>query len=124
MASLNGTVRANGVDEASLATIWKWNADLPLTIDTCIHDLISEKAASHPEKLAISSWDGTFNYREVETLSNTLAAHLLEQNVGCKDIVVLWSVLTLLPYSSIWIADNHISASRSQDGRPSPFWPC
>ncbi|KAF2874354.1 nonribosomal peptide synthetase 6 [Massariosphaeria phaeospora] len=59
-----------------LNQIWKWNTPLPPSIDTCMHELVSEQAASNPHKIAIEAWDGNLTYEQVETFSTNLAQNL------------------------------------------------
>lgn len=85
-----------------LTTIWDWNATVPPTIDQCIHELISEKVPLHAEKPAVSSWDGSFTYSEVESLSTRLAHHLVAQGVTLGTYVPLcfeksrWTIVAVL----------------------------
>lgn len=82
--------------------IWQWNAELPPTIDRCIHDIISEQAGTRPEKVAVSSWDGRFTYAEVESMSTRLALYLVAQGIVVGTIVPLcfeksrWTIVALL----------------------------
>jgi fusarinine C synthase len=82
--------------QSDLTQIWSWNAVVPPTIDRCIHDIISEQAASHADKVAVSSWDGQFTYTEVETLSTRLA-HVL-----CRRSLVLGANIPLCFEKSRW----------------------
>ncbi|KAH6618329.1 nonribosomal siderophore peptide synthase Sid2 [Chaetomium sp. MPI-SDFR-AT-0129] len=61
---------------ADLAHIWTLNRTVPQTHAFPIHDLISQRAAEHPSKTAIDSFDGTLSYAEVDTFSTVLAHHL------------------------------------------------
>ncbi|KAL0257647.1 NRPS protein [Diplodia seriata] len=87
---------------SDLAEIWRWNAELPPTIDCCMHELIAARAASHPSALAIDAWDGQWTYAEVETLSTRLAQHLSALGLGASQIAPLcfeksrWTVIAVL----------------------------
>ncbi|KAL1634673.1 NRPS [Diplodia intermedia] len=87
---------------SDLAEIWRWNAELPPTIDCCMHDLIAARAASHPSALAIDAWDGQWTYAEVETLSTQLAQHLSALGLGTSQIAPLcfeksrWTIIAVL----------------------------
>jgi amino acid adenylation domain-containing protein len=48
---------------------------IPLA-DSCAHHLISSVAKSQPDSIAIDAWDGSFTYRELETLARTLGQKL------------------------------------------------
>ncbi|KAK3293706.1 uncharacterized protein B0H64DRAFT_466327 [Chaetomium fimeti] len=85
-----------------LDQIWTWNSALPPTIDRTMHDIISEQSEAHPDKVALSSWDGQWTYAELETLSTRLAHHLTSRGVEVGTIVPLcfeknrWTIIALL----------------------------
>ncbi|KAI6443821.1 NRPS [Pyricularia oryzae] len=79
-----------GPSNEDLNQIWFWNASMPPTVERCIHDLVSERSISTPDKVAVQAWDGEFTYRELESLSNTIARQLRAQaGVRVGDIVML-----------------------------------
>lgn len=72
-------VSANDLD-----TIHNWNVALSLSQNNkCIHDMIEENVRLRPNASAVSSWDGSFTYRELEKYSNALA-HRIAAIVGNK----------------------------------------
>ncbi|EKV04333.1 HC-toxin synthetase [Penicillium digitatum PHI26] len=79
----------NMMTQSHLNDIWTWNANLPVAIDRCMHDLIEEVAQRQPEKLAISAWDGNLTYAELDRLSTRLAGHLVWMGVRKNMIVPL-----------------------------------
>ncbi|KAK4185106.1 putative HC-toxin synthetase [Podospora australis] len=85
-----------------LDQIWAWNAELPPLIDRTMQDIISEQAAAHPDKIALSSWDGQWTYAELERMSTRLAHHLTAQGVVVGTNVPLcfekcrWTIVALL----------------------------
>ncbi|KAK3320382.1 hypothetical protein B0T19DRAFT_465102 [Cercophora scortea] len=85
-----------------LDRIWAWNADMPPTIDRCMHDIISEQAARNPDKAAVSSWDGQLTYSQVEALSTRLAHVLCARGVTVGTYVPLcfqksrWTIVAVL----------------------------
>lgn len=84
-ASIQSLLRPTAHD---LKRIWEWNHDLPPTYDSCMHDLISERARMHPHREAVSSFDGSLTFAQVDQYSAFLA-HLLrtDHNVGLHDFV-------------------------------------
>jgi amino acid adenylation domain-containing protein len=52
------------------------------TLNYCIQDMISAKAQSQLERLAVVSWDGEMSYAQLENMSTNLARHLV--NLGLK----------------------------------------
>jgi fusarinine C synthase len=86
-----------------LDQIWGWNHVLPPTYDRCMHDVISERAQQQPDKEAISSFDGSLTYAQVDQYSTFLAG-LLRTELGVKlhDFVPVcfeksrWTVVAVL----------------------------
>ncbi|KAK0732144.1 nonribosomal siderophore peptide synthase Sid2 [Lasiosphaeris hirsuta] len=85
-----------------LDCIWEWNHELPPTIDRCMHDVISERAQTCPDKEAISSWDGGLTYGQIDTWSTSLAWSLKEAGVALDDFVPVcfekscWTIIAVL----------------------------
>ncbi|KAI0136227.1 hypothetical protein BJ170DRAFT_573811 [Xylariales sp. AK1849] len=77
------------VDQKDLANIWQWNADVPETVDACVHDLIASTVHRQPDAPAICAWDGELTYRELDVVSNKLAGYLVSVGVGPGDIIPL-----------------------------------
>ncbi|KAI1637854.1 peptide synthetase [Biscogniauxia mediterranea] len=91
-----------GLSTEQLNQIWEWNTPVPPTINTCMHDLVREQALKEPTRPAIHSWDGDFTYGEVDTLSDSFAAHLASLGLGRGAIVPLcfeksrWTAIAVL----------------------------
>ncbi|KAL2200113.1 non-ribosomal peptide synthetase [Corynascus similis CBS 632.67] len=92
-----------GPTRHDLNEIWRWNHTLPPTYDHCMHDVISERAQRHPDKEAISSFDGDLSYGQVDRYSTLLAHHLrTELDVKLHDFVPVcfeksrWTVVAVL----------------------------
>lgn len=64
-----------------LQDIWKWNAKVPETLEACVHDLIAETIAKHPNSLAVDAWDGILTYKELDHFSNQVAIQLVQAGV-------------------------------------------
>lgn len=61
---------------------------LPRAIDTCVQYIFEEKVNIHPNAPAVYSWDGELSYKELNTLANNLASHLIDElKVKVGDIV-------------------------------------
>lgn len=86
-----------------LDQIWGWNHVLPPTYERCMHDVISARAQQQPDKEAISSFDGSLTYAQVDQYSTYLAG-LLKTELGVKlhDFVPVcfeksrWTVVAVL----------------------------
>lgn len=48
----------------------------PEAIQGFIHDLVEAQAASSPNHVAVSSWDGELTYAQLESYASKLAWHL------------------------------------------------
>ncbi|KAF1967696.1 hypothetical protein BU23DRAFT_602721 [Bimuria novae-zelandiae CBS 107.79] len=59
-----------------LNDIWSWTTPLPETIHRCMHEIISERARSQPNKAAVEAWDGNLTYHQVDQYSTELAQNL------------------------------------------------
>jgi amino acid adenylation domain-containing protein len=85
-----------------LDDLWGWNHSLPPTRDFCMHDYISERARSYPDKIAIASWDGDLTYAEVDKYSTITAGRLVNRGVKLHDFVPLcfeksrWTIVAVL----------------------------
>ncbi|KAL2429535.1 Nonribosomal peptide synthase 1 [Exophiala dermatitidis] len=90
------------VGDHELARLWEWNKDVPPVISRCMHDIIAEKMAEHPDKQAVLSWDGELTYGQLDRLSGHLAVQLSSLGVGSGTSVPMcfeksmWTVVGLL----------------------------
>ena len=90
----------NPEEKAELMT---WNEDCPPIITSCIHTLIEYQFKSRPEAEAVSSWDGTLSYSELDQYSIRLAAHLIELDIIEPDSFIplcfeksMWTIVVML----------------------------
>ena len=85
-----------------LDLIWGWNHIIPPTYDSCMHDKISSRAQETPEKEAVSSWDGTLTYAQVDRYSSFVAGLLRDAGVKLNDFVPVcfekskWTIVAVL----------------------------
>lgn len=85
-----------------LRDIWGWNHDLPPSYEFGMHEVISERSLKHPNKVAISSWDGELSYGQIEHYSNFVASRLSEMGVQLHDFVPIcfekscWTIVAVL----------------------------
>lgn len=70
------------LNQYDLDDISKWNQDLPLRVDACIPDLISENVALRPDSQAVCAWDGQLSYQEFDLTTLKLSRHLVSLGVG------------------------------------------
>ncbi|KAK0761698.1 LOW QUALITY PROTEIN: hypothetical protein N5P37_005680 [Trichoderma harzianum] len=62
---------------SDLRTLWTWNSTVPDYIDKLLHSVIEDQAQVRPAAPAIHAWDGDFTYSELDSLSTSLASHLI-----------------------------------------------
>ncbi|KAJ3498765.1 hypothetical protein NLG97_g867 [Lecanicillium saksenae] len=77
-------------DDQDLQRIWRWNYEVPTTLNVPVTDLFEEQVRLRPQALAIHSWDGDFTYSEVDMLSTQLANVLLNKGVQPGHIIPLF----------------------------------
>lgn len=64
------------VSELDQQQIASWNSSMPKTIEKCVHEVVGEQTALHPNASAIKAWDADFTYSELDTLAGRLAGYL------------------------------------------------
>jgi len=78
------------ISEDDLARVWEWNAVVPETIHSCVHDIIRETTRRQPQAPAICAWDGELSYHRLDVMSSVVAVHLVaEVGIGPGVIVPL-----------------------------------
>ncbi|RMJ28839.1 non-ribosomal peptide synthetase [Aspergillus sp. HF37] len=98
-ASIQDCLRPTARD---LNDIWGWNDPLPPSYNFCMHDKFTEQAHKFPEKEAISSWDGSLTYAQVDQYSTSVACALKEAGVKLHDVMPLcfeksrWAAVAVL----------------------------
>ncbi|KAK5790141.1 hypothetical protein VI817_007428 [Penicillium citrinum] len=85
-----------------LKDIWGWNHVLPPSYEFGMHEVISERSRKHPNKVAISSWDGELTYGQIEHYSDFVANLLSEMGVQLHDFIPVcfekscWTIVAVL----------------------------
>ncbi|GIZ46976.1 hypothetical protein CKM354_001007800 [Cercospora kikuchii] len=64
-----------------LTQIWKWNANLPKSVDKCVHHILKPVFAKRAASTALQAWDGTLTYGQLDALTEKLSRHLIELGV-------------------------------------------
>ena len=79
------------ISPKDLKQIWNWNAQPPKAVnDTCVHEIIMERARRHPDIAAIDAHDGQLTYRELDDLSTRLAGALILKGVKPGSTVIVF----------------------------------
>ncbi|KAJ0280304.1 NRPS [Colletotrichum noveboracense] len=82
----------------------------PAVVDSCIHDLIEQRAKQCPNNIAIDAWDGSMTYAELTTVSSALAQQLHELGIGPEKAVPFlfekskWAMVSMM---AIWKAGGY-----------------
>ncbi|KAL4745527.1 hypothetical protein BDW72DRAFT_211276 [Aspergillus terricola var. indicus] len=79
----------NIVSQRDYDQIMEWNKVVPQSVETTFHEHFKCIAQQMPDCPAISSWDGNFTYRELDTLSTRLAHQLVDLSVGLETLVLI-----------------------------------
>ncbi|KJZ75845.1 hypothetical protein HIM_04669 [Hirsutella minnesotensis 3608] len=62
--------------------VLSWNAEVPSTVDECVHNLIVRRAQETPWAPAICAWDGELSYQQLDDESTKLARKLAARGVA------------------------------------------
>ncbi|EMD58213.1 non-ribosomal peptide synthetase NPS2 [Bipolaris sorokiniana ND90Pr] len=80
-----------------------WNSSSVEAVAMCIHDLIKRQASQNPDSSAVEAFDGSFNYRELDSISSKLSHFLVDKyGIGTDCIIPLcfeksaWAIVTML----------------------------
>lgn len=104
-AASNPSVVLHEIDPVSSfdkEQLFHWNHEEFSTVDQCIHNIVRRQAISSPDAMAIESWDGSFTYKSLDTLSTRIAVKLLHLGLDPKPIVPLcfeksaWTIICML----------------------------
>lgn len=94
--------QVSAVPQTDLHTIWRRNMNVPQTEDANFCTLFSRTLSEIPNNVAVSSWDGDFNYTQLDTLSTNLANGLRRKGILPGTVVPLyfekskWTTLAIL----------------------------
>ncbi|ETN41090.1 uncharacterized protein HMPREF1541_03025 [Cyphellophora europaea CBS 101466] len=94
----------NFLDQDQMQQIFSWNNDgnTPVPVDGLIHANVLRHAAERPEAIAISAWDGTLTFSQLDDLSGRLAHYLRSLGVRPENIVPLcfdksrWTIVSMM----------------------------
>ncbi|VTO83274.1 unnamed protein product [Fusarium graminearum] len=82
--------------------ILSWNGSPLNNVQKCIHQAVSWQGAMRPDAEAVCSWDGSFSYAQLLSLSDRLAFHLKKLGVGAETFVPIcfdkskWTIVAML----------------------------
>ncbi|KZL66298.1 non-ribosomal peptide synthetase [Colletotrichum tofieldiae] len=90
------------ITDADLRQILEWNSVPPTVVQKQAHNLFRQQAILRPNHTALSAWDGTMTYSQLDDASDRLAGHLRVLGVGSEVLVPicfeksLWAVVAML----------------------------
>lgn len=77
------------VSDHDLSSMWEYNRCVPETFLKPVVTSIDEHALNRPDSLAISAWDKSVSYKQLQELSRCLAYRLQQKRIGKGSIVLL-----------------------------------
>lgn len=99
----NQTLRdLNHLTEGNRQRILSWNSEMPETINVCVHEMFEHQAQLRPEAEAVSAWDATFSYGQLDDHATRLAHHLVSLGVAPETLIPLcfdksaWTIVAML----------------------------
>ncbi|RDW58724.1 hypothetical protein BP6252_13200 [Coleophoma cylindrospora] len=87
---------------ADTSDIMHWNATMPASEETLVHESITQQASRTPSAPALCAWDGELTYSQLEEMTSKLAAHLVGLGVGPESLVPvcfeksMWAIVAML----------------------------
>ena len=88
--------------EGNRRQILKWNSKMPEAINNCMHQVFEQQVQLRPEAPAVSGWDISFSYGELDKHATRLAHHLVRLGVGPEIFVPIcfdksaWTIVAML----------------------------
>ncbi|KAJ5216558.1 uncharacterized protein N7498_002965 [Penicillium cinerascens] len=86
----------------SMDQLSKWNSSLPNRVDACVHWSILDRCKTQPKSTAVCAWDGELSFADLDSLSSSVAQHLIQCGVGPEKFVAVyfeksrWTTIALL----------------------------
>ncbi|KAK2766911.1 NRPS [Arachnomyces sp. PD_36] len=82
--------------------VFALNREVPKPVVSSIHKTIREYSVNHQNAPAVCSWDGSFTYGELDSISSSLGLYLIQNGVGPEVFVPVctsksrWTVVSVL----------------------------
>lgn len=105
LTQLNSVTHVKDVKAFSahdMSLLRKWNAAEPVAVDDTIPALFLKMAASQPDAIAISAWDGELTYSGLRDLSCRFAQRLVKLGVSQENLIPAcldksrWAIVAIL----------------------------
>ncbi|KAJ6780765.1 hypothetical protein PWT90_04525 [Aphanocladium album] len=92
----------DALSSSESALLWQWNSSIPVMVNSSIQDLIAKQVQARAQEQAISAWDGSVTYTELDSMSSCLALHLISIGVSANEVVPIcfersmWTIIAML----------------------------
>ncbi|KJZ74704.1 hypothetical protein HIM_05821 [Hirsutella minnesotensis 3608] len=96
-----GAVAMPSLSHASIDDIWSWNAEVPPTVDACVHDMIAQRAVENPSAPAVCAWDGELTYSQLDEMATNLAYRLAEKGVAGTIVPLCFEKSVWMPVAAL-----------------------
>ncbi|THC88162.1 hypothetical protein EYZ11_012394 [Aspergillus tanneri] len=102
------------------ARIRRWNSAVPPEINASILDVFFEQVEAHPGSTAVSGWDASLTYQELQDCADRLANQLKAHGVGPGMLIPLcfeksaWAVVAIIAIVSTGAAFALLDASQPE----------
>ncbi|OQD71346.1 hypothetical protein PENPOL_c001G09802 [Penicillium polonicum] len=101
LTSVRNWQDAELVSPRTMNQLLKWNST-PNRVDACVHWSILERCKTQPKSTAICAWDGELSFADLDSVSSSVAQHLIQCGVGPEKFVAVyfeksrWTTVALL----------------------------
>ncbi|KAL6853108.1 NRPS [Amphichorda felina] len=79
----------NLMSKHELDKIWGWNSYVPEPVGRLVHSMITERARMHPDRVALSAWDGELTYHELDQLADKVSIMICRRGARPGDLIPL-----------------------------------
>jgi amino acid adenylation domain-containing protein len=86
------------ISAADREELWRWNSNVPATVEESLHSLIHKRSQAAPDAEAVVAWDGRLTYAQLDQASSALAHDILARNDSSGSFVALCFE------KSVWVA--------------------
>ncbi|EAW07086.1 nonribosomal peptide synthetase fmqA [Aspergillus clavatus NRRL 1] len=73
---------------ADVTQLQQWSGNLSTVDSQCVHSIIKQRCVEYPTSTAVWAWDGKLTYRELDQLSDRLAAELATSHGIRPEVIV------------------------------------
>ncbi|KAH8693923.1 putative nonribosomal peptide synthase [Talaromyces proteolyticus] len=67
----------------------QWTAEVPVAVERCMHDVVSQRARERPTAHALESWEATYTYEQLDKVTARLSRHFAAFGIKPDDCIPL-----------------------------------